>query len=69
MQESDNKAEEFASGAHEQWVNDWEYFCTDSIIKVPDLVEPVQSLKLPRNVIDKIYYRNAEKIFRKLPKI
>ena len=39
------------------WKAQWIYLSTDSTIGV-------QGLKLPRNVIDKIYYTNAEKYFR-----
>lgn len=38
------------------WLDQWIYFATDSVLEV-------QGLKLPRDVIDKIYFRNAEKYF------
>jgi len=39
------------------WMNDWIYLATDSI------VEDVQGLKLPAEVIDKIYYKNAKRCY------
>ena len=39
------------------WNSHWIYLCTDSTLKV-------KGLQLPREVIDKIYYKNAEKYFR-----
>jgi hypothetical protein len=39
------------------WLNQWIYFATDSVLKV-------KGLKLPGDVIDKIYFKNAAKYFR-----
>jgi predicted TIM-barrel fold metal-dependent hydrolase len=41
----------------EGWISHWMYLCTDSSLNV-------KGLQLPRTVIDKIYYKNAEKYFR-----
>jgi hypothetical protein len=41
------------------WYRQWLYFATDSV------VEGIRGLKLPANVIDKLYYGNASKFFRK----
>lgn len=38
------------------WLDQWIYFATDSTVEV-------KGLKLPKEVIDKIYFRNAEKYF------
>lgn len=38
------------------WRNDWMYLATDSVIN------DVQGLKLPKEVIDMIYYKNAEEL-------
>ena len=45
------------------WLNDWRYFNTDEEMTVPQLNHPVQGLKLPKKVVDKIYRQNAEKLF------
>jgi predicted TIM-barrel fold metal-dependent hydrolase len=39
------------------WLDQWIYFTTDSTLQV-------EGLKLPKEVIDKIYFKNAEKYFR-----
>jgi predicted TIM-barrel fold metal-dependent hydrolase len=52
----------FAS-ATQRWQRDWNYFCTDQSISVPELDSPVKGLKLPRSVVDKLYYRNAKRLF------
>ena len=52
----------FAS-ATQRWQRDWNYFCTDQSITVPELDSPVMGLKLPRAVVDKLYYRNAKRLF------
>ena len=44
---------------HKGWLDQWIYMTTDSTIAV-------KGLKLPKQVIDKIYYKNAEKYFRKI---
>ena len=66
MQMSDEGAEAFVVDSHNLWLNDWKYFCTDLEFNVPDLKETVKGLKLPKDVIDKIYRFNAEKIFPKI---
>ena len=47
------------------WLRDWQYFTSAGLLSVPELDQPVQGLKLPRNVIDKIYRLNAERLFPK----
>ena len=47
----------------EVWQNDWKYFNTDEMVTVPQLDTPVQGLALPKEVIDKLYHLNAERIF------
>lgn len=47
----------------EVWLNDWKYFNTDEMVTVPQLDTPVQGLALPKEVVDKLYRLNAERIF------
>lgn len=47
----------------EVWFNDWKYFNTDETFTVPQLDSPVQGLALPKEVVDKIYRLNAERLF------
>lgn len=49
--------------AHEVWLRHWRFFTTDEKMRVPKVDGAFNGLKLPREVIDKIYYKNAEKWF------
>lgn len=48
---------------HERRLRDLRYFVTDDEMNVPDFDEKFKALKLPKEVVDKIYRRNAEKWF------
>jgi predicted TIM-barrel fold metal-dependent hydrolase len=60
-----NKSEPDAlrKNMQEVWMNDWKYFNTDQTMSVPQLDASFQGLKLPKVIVDKIYYQNAFKIF------
>jgi predicted TIM-barrel fold metal-dependent hydrolase len=46
------------------WLEHWVYLATDSVITVDDLGgKQVKGLRLPADVIDRIYQKNAEKFF------
>jgi predicted TIM-barrel fold metal-dependent hydrolase len=47
----------------EVWQNDWKYFNTDEMVTVSQLQTPVQGIALPKEVVDKIYRLNAERLF------
>ena len=47
--------------AHDRWLANWEFFATDHKMKVPDVENEFNGLHLPREVIDKIYRKNAER--------
>jgi len=49
---------------HEKWLEDWKYFVTDETMSVNEVNGEFQGLKLPKGVVDKIYYANAVKWFR-----
>lgn len=55
----------FASEAERFWRADWAYLATDTVQQVDAIKGPAKGLALPRKVIDKIYYRNANRIFFK----
>ena len=63
QQYEETDSEEFEKYIMETWLNDWKYFNTAEMVKVPQLDDPAQGLALPRHVIDKLYRLNAEKIF------
>jgi predicted TIM-barrel fold metal-dependent hydrolase len=45
----------------------WNFFTTDEVMRVPKVEGEFKGLKLPCEVVDKIYRKNAEKWFRQLP--
>jgi len=45
--------------AHEVWLRHWRFFATDDSMRVPKVQGAFKGLKLPRRVVDKIYYENA----------
>lgn len=44
---------------HEVWLRHWRFFTTDDMMNVPKVEGTFKGLKLPREVVDKIYYGNA----------
>jgi predicted TIM-barrel fold metal-dependent hydrolase len=64
FQESDKtNPENLKEHMQETWLNDWKYFNTDLTMNVPQLDDSFQGLKLPKAIVNKIYYANALKIF------
>ncbi|MDB5261723.1 MAG: amidohydrolase [Adhaeribacter sp.] len=49
--------------ASEVWRKDWQFFTSGEKMKVPKVEKEFNGLKLPREVVDKIYRKNAEKWF------
>jgi predicted TIM-barrel fold metal-dependent hydrolase len=56
--------EEVKANAIGTWERDWKYFVSDEWMEVGDVDGEFRGLKLPREVVDKIYYHNAVKWFR-----
>lgn len=54
---------ELRKDIQETRLSDWRYFVTDDEMSVPYFKEKIQGLKLPKEVVDKIYRKNAEKWF------
>lgn len=54
---------EVAQEAATRWRSDWKYLATGETQPVEDLRRDVRGLSLPRTVIDKIYYANAQAAF------
>lgn len=46
---------------HDKWLEEWQFFTTDDTINLKGFGK-LQGLKLPRKVIDKIYFGNASKL-------
>lgn len=55
-----DKPDELAAGTHDSWLNDWKFYATDEPITLKGFGE-LKGLKLPKKVIDKIYYLNAQR--------
>ncbi len=53
----------FKAEAHASWTSDWKYLATGESQRVDMLNAEVPGLALPRAVIDKLYYRNAIRVF------
>ncbi|MCU0472707.1 MAG: amidohydrolase [Bacteroidales bacterium] len=53
--------EVFKNQIHETWVDDWKYFATDSEMTAEQFDGKFTGLKLPKEVVNKIYGKNAIK--------
>jgi len=62
-QSADVAPAEMAQEAARVWRADWKYLATGETQYVEDLRRDVRGLSLPRSVIDKIYYANAQAAF------
>ena len=45
------------------WMKDWEYFTTDRMFTQEDKGREYRGLNLPQSVLEKIYYRNAGRMY------
>lgn len=60
VRESDN-VDEMNKRTHDARVKDWKFFTTDDSFELPAVNGTYRGLKLPKEVVDKIYRLNAEK--------
>jgi predicted TIM-barrel fold metal-dependent hydrolase len=49
--------------AHETWLRDWKFLVTNNLMQVPAVEGEFKGLHLPRGVVDKIYRKNAARVF------
>lgn len=61
--ESTANPEELKQRMNERWLSDWKFFVTEEDMTVSAFGGSFKGLKLPREVVDKIYRKNAEKWF------
>ena len=54
-----NNLVEFRKEAHSTWLTDWKYFTSEEWMTTATASSKFQALRLPSDVIDKIYYQNA----------
>ncbi len=62
-------AGEVSKLAHENWLRHWNFFTSGEKMKVPKVEKEFNGLKLPKEIVDKIYLKNAEKWFPPITKI
>ncbi|RJP62770.1 MAG: amidohydrolase [Ignavibacteriales bacterium] len=53
----------FKQVTRDKWLSDWKYLATDLTMSVNSVKGEFKGLALPKEVINKIYYSNAEKLF------
>lgn len=56
--------ERFKNNMHETWLDDWRYFTTDDEMTSDKFMGKFTGLKLPEEVVDKIYSGNAIKWYK-----
>jgi len=61
--ESTSNPDALKKREHNTWVNDWKFFVTNENMTDSDFDGNFKGLKLPKEVIDKIYRENTEKWF------
>jgi predicted TIM-barrel fold metal-dependent hydrolase len=49
---------------HAGWLADWRFLATSEMLHSPDFAQSFTGMHLPRGVIDKIFRRNAESMFK-----
>jgi predicted TIM-barrel fold metal-dependent hydrolase len=56
--------ESFQKGLHETWMRDWEYLVTDNVLTSSLIEGEFRGLKLPKEVVNKVYAENYKKWFK-----
>jgi predicted TIM-barrel fold metal-dependent hydrolase len=56
--------DEFRMEMHNTWLADWKYFTSDEDMNAPQFRGNFRGLKLPREIIDKIYFTNAVRWYK-----
>jgi predicted TIM-barrel fold metal-dependent hydrolase len=54
----------FKNRTHKTWSDDWKYFTSDEEMTAPEFRGTFTGLMLPKDVVDKIYSRNAIKWYK-----
>lgn len=49
----------------DRWESNWTYLATDITQEIKGIEQPIKGLRLPKTVIDKIYWSNADYYFKK----
>ena len=51
--------EEMKTFVHRAWLDDWKFFCTEDTMRSQAFDGVFKGLKLPKTIVNKIYYTNA----------
>jgi len=62
-----DEASQLQKGMHDTWMLDWQFLVTDDWMTSDRVNEKFQGLKLPKEVVDKIYAKNARKWLKMFP--
>ncbi|WP_197076422.1 amidohydrolase family protein [Luteimonas sp. FCS-9] len=62
-QDPDTDPAAFRRSAHATWRSDWMFLATGETQRIDTIRADVRGLALPREVIDKVYYANAVRVF------
>jgi len=55
--------QDLAAEAHQTWISDWQFFNSDDTMHSSDLDQPFRGLALPKEVVDKLYWKNARRMY------
>ncbi len=61
--EAGRSAEKARNILEQTWLDDWRYFTTDRVFTQDDKVKEYRGLDLPLPLLEKIYYRNAVRMY------
>ncbi|MFC4871944.1 amidohydrolase family protein [Negadavirga shengliensis] len=63
VDDGERRREDLYRAMDENWKRDWEYFVTGNVMSSTLINDSFQGLKLPKEVVDKIYYHNGVRWF------
>lgn len=61
--DGDDAPAALAKDMHDTWLRDWKYFATDEKMESTLVDGSFQGIQLPKGVVDKIFYKNAARVF------
>ncbi len=63
IQDADIETNKFKDEVHDKWLEDWKYLASSEFMQTSEFDVKFQGLALPRQVMEKIYRINAEKLY------
>lgn len=64
ISEGGDRFDNISAGMLGRWTSDWAYLATDSTQTIRNITGDVKGLQLPKQVIDKVYYDNTNRLFK-----